>query len=120
METSLKATANKPSVHISSDVISYLKNSDKTKSQTNNFLIRMKTTGCSGFSFSTERVEAFNDTDITWIQDEFTFGIEQKHAQFFNGMKVDIEKTIFSTKLTYTSPLETSRCGCGESVQLKI
>jgi iron-sulfur cluster assembly protein len=80
--------------------------------------LRLSTAGCNGWMFSFEQVNEPLLSDTLYQHNGLTLGVDKEHLEFLNRLSIDLTKTSFQTKFTFMSPLETHRCGCGESVRL--
>jgi len=82
--------------------------------------LSIKKTGCSGFSYvPTILAEENNDDQVITAQNGIKIYIDNKWQQMLDGLSIDYveeEKSGLKQKrLTFSSPSESGRCGCGES-----
>ena len=80
-------------------------------------------TGCSGYSYLSELVSEKNigpsDLKIESIKD-LNIWMTERAKPLINGIVVDYQKlSLGQSKLIYTNPNETARCGCGVSFSVK-
>jgi iron-sulfur cluster assembly protein len=82
--------------------------------------LSIKKTGCSGYSYLPTIVETENSEDqFITTPNGIKIYIDNKWLQMLDGLKIDYveeEKSGLKQKrLTFSSPNESGRCGCGES-----
>ena len=76
-------------------------------------------TGCSGYSYLSELISELDihdqDIKIENIKD-FSAWMTARAKPLINGLMIDYQKqSLGQSKLIYTNPNETARCGCGVS-----
>lgn len=80
--------------------------------------LTIKSTGCSGHSYSMEYVDHddnINGDDVFEAGDEVLY-IPKMHSWMLFGMSIDyITDDLGNSRFDFTNPNETGRCGCGES-----
>lgn len=84
------------------------------------FRLTIKKTGCSGYSYLPEIVDAVRTTDTMYqITPDVSIYIDTTWLHLLEGITMDyIEEEkmgLKQKKLTFINPKEASRCGCGES-----
>ncbi len=86
---------------------------------TNNAGLRVsiKKGGCSGSEYDFQYTANKNPMDEAVHQLGVIVYIDPTALLNVIGSTMDYEETIFESKLIFTNPNETSRCGCGKSVQ---
>lgn len=80
--------------------------------------IGIKTAGCSGFAYVIEYVDQQESDDILYQYDEFVLVINKKHVPILDNITIDYVKKGLNQGFEFINPLETARCGCGESFQI--
>lgn len=79
-------------------------------------------TGCSGYSYACEMVteNQILPTDLKIMGPyDFSVWMTARAKDFINGLIVDYQTIGFGqSKLIYTNPNETARCGCGVSFSI--
>jgi iron-sulfur cluster assembly protein len=78
--------------------------------------LAVKKTGCSGFSYVVDYVQAPKESDIAFLKpDNYWIYIDEKSFPYLKGLHMDYVKQGFNTKFVFTNPNQTGQCGCGES-----
>lgn len=82
--------------------------------------IGIKTTGCSGMSYTLEYVDEYLPEEgvINYAQPEFVILVSQKHDVYLFGTQVDWVKNGLNEGFDFKNPNEKARCGCGESFKV--
>jgi iron-sulfur cluster assembly protein len=82
--------------------------------------VGIKTTGCSGFSYTLEYVDKYESEIgvVNYAQPEFVVLIDQAHETILDGLVMDWVRQGLNEGFEFTNPNEKSRCGCGESFQV--
>jgi|TARA_B110000483_G_C18170270_1_gene533004 iron-sulfur cluster assembly accessory protein len=87
--------------------------------------IRLKLTGggCAGYAYDWELVKDLGDVKLTeWSKqfEGFEFFLDDMSRPYLQGSIVDKISGIAGNMIDITSPLASSKCGCGESVTFEI
>jgi iron-sulfur cluster assembly protein len=82
--------------------------------------VGIKTTGCSGFSYTLEYVDKYESEIgvVNYAQPEFVVLIDHTHETILDGLVMDWVRQGLNEGFEFTNPNEKSRCGCGESFQV--
>lgn len=107
-------------LEISDKAIQYLKKM-LAREQAKVFRLSVKQTGCSGWMYLPEIIQAANETDIL-VSDKADFSVYVKADSLsaLQGTKIDlVSKSLGQEVLVYENPNANSLCGCGESFNLK-
>lgn len=72
-------------------------------------------TGCSGHSYTLERIDAVDESDDVVALDGVTLAVPKTVSWMLIGTVIDYEETDLASEFTFTNPNEKGRCGCGES-----
>lgn len=88
------------------------------------FRLTIKKTGCSGYSYLPEVVDAARVSDIEMsVSPELTIYLDQTWLHLLEGITIDyVEEEKMGLKqkrLLFINPKESSRCGCGESFHVE-
>ena len=76
----------------------------------------VKTTGCSGLSYTIEYVDQAVDQDhIRFENLGVSVWLDQKHLAYLDGTTVDWRRQGLQEGFDFLNPNETARCGCGQS-----
>lgn len=83
------------------------------------FRLSIKKTGCSGYSYVPEVIEAAKQGDIHFVtKNDLQIYIDPAAEVLLKNVIVDYVNDTVGLKqkrLTFTNPNEKARCGCGES-----
>ena len=86
------------------------------------FRLSVKKTGCSGYSYVPEIIQAANPADISFEVEEIKIFIDKTWLHLLQDVEVNYveeEKSGLKQKrLMITSTKESGRCGCGESFHI--
>jgi iron-sulfur cluster assembly accessory protein len=87
--------------------------------------VRLKLTGggCAGYAYEWELVKELGDIKLTeWSKEYegFQFWLDDMSKPYLAGSVVDKITGIAGNMIDITSPLASSKCGCGESVTFEI
>lgn len=77
--------------------------------------VGIRTTGCSGLTYTLEFVDIPLPTDTVYESNEVKIFVDPKHVPYVMGMEMDWKKEGLNEGFDFKNPLEKSRCGCGES-----
>ena len=77
--------------------------------------IGVRTTGCSGLTYTLEFVDIEDSNDKFQELDECKVYINPKHMPYLQGMTVDYVNQGLNEGFEFKNPNERARCGCGES-----
>ena len=81
--------------------------------------ISIKTTGCSGYAYQLDYVEAPIETDhVLHPTENITIYVEVKHLPLINNSTVDYIQSGLNKKLVFDNPNQKGVCGCGESFNI--
>lgn len=93
-------------------LLSYLsKNSEHTGVR-----LSVKKTGCSGYSYVVDYVDAVKEQDMVMpLADGYSAYIDKTSYPLLRGMHVDYVTQGLNSKFVFNNPNQTGQCGCGES-----
>jgi len=77
--------------------------------------IKITTTGCSGYAYNLEFVDALNDDDNEYFSNEIRLVVDHKSLTFVDGTEVDYVFEGLNEGFEFNNPLTKAKCGCGES-----
>lgn len=82
----------------------------------------VKKSGCSGFKYDIEFVNAQEDStdqdSIIEIQDNLKLYIAADHLDKFRGMEIDYTTEGLNSSIKFNNPNARDLCGCGESFNI--
>lgn len=75
----------------------------------------VKTTGCSGFSYTVDYAEEIGEFDSVFEQHGVRVVVDRKSLPFLEGVQVDYVREGLNEHFTFHNPNVRDTCGCGES-----
>lgn len=78
----------------------------------------VKTSGCSGYAYNLEFVDAPNTEDILYEDKGVKLFVDPKSLVYLDGMEVDFTREGLNEGFKFNNPNVTAECGCGESFQV--
>ncbi len=75
----------------------------------------VKTTGCSGFSYTVDYAESIGEADSVFEQHGVQVVVDRKSLPFLEGVQVDFVREGLNEHFTFSNPNVKDTCGCGES-----
>jgi iron-sulfur cluster assembly protein len=75
----------------------------------------VKTTGCSGFSYTVDYAERIGEGDQVFEQHGVRVVVDRKSLPFLEGVRVDFVRDGLNEHFTFSNPNVKDTCGCGES-----
>src|SRR3990167_5525512 len=84
------------------------------------FRLSVKKTGCSGYMYVPEIVNAKKESDVDMSVPDVLVYIDKASLPMLEGTVVDfVVKNLGMSHLVFNNPNADSMCGCGESFNLK-
>lgn len=78
--------------------------------------LRLKKTGCSGYSYVTEEALCINDNDLVFGQSNgLKVLVSEADFPLVAGTHIDFAKEGINALFQFSNPNATGECGCGES-----
>ncbi|EKD54171.1 MAG: Fe-S cluster assembly protein [uncultured bacterium] len=103
--------------------INHIKNNLAKKPGSIGFRLSVKKTGCSGYSYVPDLVDAINEQDIHFVVSEgLHVYVDVKSEPYLKGVMVDYvaeNQGLKQKQLVFINPNEKNRCGCGESFTIE-
>ena len=109
-------TTETPQVSMTDAAIKHVRKQLEKNTQMAGIRLGVKKSGCSGFKYDIEFVEAAQDGDIA-IQaaDDVTLYVAGDAANFVKGTEIDFSKEGLNSTIKFNNPNAKDLCGCGES-----
>jgi len=94
-----------------------VKMQDSLKQRGNGIGIRLgiTTTGCSGFAYVMEFVDAVAEDDDIFEDKGVKVIVDKKSQVYLDGTEVDYVKNGLNEGFEFSNPNSKGECGCGES-----
>jgi iron-sulfur cluster assembly protein len=77
--------------------------------------IGVKTTGCSGMSYTMEFIDKIDETLAIYDCNGVYVYMNPAHSIYFKGAEMDWVTHGLNSGFEFNNPNEKGRCGCGES-----
>ena len=81
--------------------------------------VSVKSGGCAGMSYVMEYLKKTNPNDEIIEDKGVKIFIDSAAVIYLLGTKMDYIKEEFSSTFIFKNPIETERCGCGESFKFE-
>jgi len=82
--------------------------------------ISVKDSGCTGFKYVMEEVNAGEEGDLALTLDNgIALYIDDDAMNFMRGTQIDYEREGVNRTLKFNNPNVVAECGCGESFNVK-
>lgn len=78
----------------------------------------VKTTGCSGLSYTVDYVDEMAAGDVLFEQHGVKVMVDPKSMAFIDGVQLDYVREGLNEGFRFNNPNERDRCGCGESFRV--
>jgi len=78
----------------------------------------VKTTGCSGLSYTMEFLDRIDETLAVYDCDGVLIYMDPKHTVYLKGVELDWITKGLNSGFEFNNPNEKGRCGCGESFSI--
>ncbi|MFE8070837.1 iron-sulfur cluster assembly accessory protein [Marinobacteraceae bacterium S3BR75-40.1] len=81
--------------------------------------LAVKKSGCSGYMYETEWVDAPNeDDDVFPVADDVKVFVRHNDLHLVNGTEIDFITQGLNSMFHFRNPNATAECGCGESFSI--
>ncbi|UTW47394.1 iron-sulfur cluster assembly accessory protein [Bacterioplanoides sp. SCSIO 12839] len=109
-------TTETPQVSMTDAAIKHVRKQLEKNTEMAGIRLGVKKSGCSGFKYDIEFVEAAQDGDIA-IQaaNDVTLYVAGDAANFVKGTEIDFSKEGLNSTIKFNNPNAKDLCGCGES-----
>ncbi len=81
--------------------------------------LSVKESGCTGFMYVLEEVDAGQGTDISLQEDALTLWLDPESLPIIRGTQLDFVFEGLNRVLKFNNPNVTAACGCGESFSVE-
>jgi iron-sulfur cluster assembly protein len=106
-------------ITLTESAVAHIQTMLKNKGENAAFRLSIKKTGCSGYMYVPEIVNAKNENDIEQCISNLLMYFDASTVELIKGTTVDyIQKSLGVSQLVFTHPQAKSVCGCGESFKL--
>ena len=105
-------------IQITASANSKIKSFIEKRENTLGIRIGVKTTGCNGLSYVLEYVDQPNEQDQLHTVDNINVYVDPKSEVYLNNITIDYKNEKFQEGFDFINPLESGRCGCGESFHI--
>jgi len=108
------------SVTLTDAAVEHLKKIVEKDAKNIGFRLSVKKTGCSGFKYVTDVIEAAKENDIHFVaQQNLQVFVDPSCMEFMKELIIDyVTDELKQKRLVFVNPNEKNRCGCGESFQM--
>lgn len=80
--------------------------------------LSIKKTGCSGLSYIVDFVDQSDANDHKVACGKYSVFLDHNNLQYFDGLTIDYEKSLFNEGYKFINLNEKDRCGCGKSFKI--
>ncbi len=77
--------------------------------------LAVKTSGCSGFAYALEFVDAMNDDDQCFETHGMKVIVDSRSLGMLDGTELDFVREGLNEGFKFNNPNSKANCGCGES-----
>jgi len=77
--------------------------------------LAVKTSGCSGFAYALEFVDAANGEDQCFVAHGVTVVVDPRSLSMLDGTELDFVREGLNEGFKFHNPNASANCGCGES-----
>lgn len=77
--------------------------------------LAVKTSGCSGFAYALEFVDAMNDDDQCFETHGMNVIVDSRSLGMLDGTELDFVREGLNEGFKFNNPNSKANCGCGES-----
>lgn len=106
-------------ITMTEDAISHLRKMLKKHGGGLGMRLGIKTTGCNGYQYVVDYVDAASEQDRIFKQtDDLAVFVAEDVWDVVKGTQIDYKKQGLNETFVFLNPQATSECGCGESFGL--
>ncbi|HED13243.1 MAG TPA: iron-sulfur cluster assembly accessory protein [Gammaproteobacteria bacterium] len=78
----------------------------------------VKTSGCSGFSYTVELAESIDEQDQVFESQGVKVVVNSTSLPYVDGTEIDFNQDELSAAFAFNNPRVSATCGCGESFSI--
>lgn len=84
------------------------------------FRLRVKRSGCSGFTYVVDYIDSFDSEDLKFsIDNDLVVFVDRASFPILQGVCIDYVQNGLNGALKFINPNQTAVCGCGESFSIE-
>lgn len=102
-------------VTLTSRAAAHIKRYLSTQQNAQGLRLGVKTTGCSGLSYTVAPATEISPTDREFDCDGVKIVVAAEHLPFLAGMEIDYVREGLNESFKFSNPNVKATCGCGES-----
>ena len=106
---------NEMSISLTESAAQHVKNYLEKRGKGVGVRLGVKTTGCSGMSYTIEFADDVENEDHVFEDKGVKVIINPKSMVYLNGTELDFTREGLNEGFQFKNPNEKDRCGCGES-----
>lgn len=80
--------------------------------------IGVKRSGCSGYGYDIDFLDAASDELQTFAFDGFVVGVPHDDVAMLNGLRLDVKRDGLNEYFIFDNPQASATCGCGTSFSI--
>ena len=108
-------TPNDVSVTMTPSAVKHVRKQLDKRPEAQGIRLAIKKSGCSGFKYETQWVDAPASDDRVFSIDGVDVYVKQEHLPLVNGIEIDFVTEGVNSLFRFRNPNATAECGCGES-----
>ena len=106
---------NEMSISLTESAAQHVKNYLEKRGKGVGVRLGVKTTGCSGMSYTIEFADDVENEDHVFEDKGVKVIVNPKSMVYLNGTELDFTREGLNEGFQFKNPNEKDRCGCGES-----
>ncbi len=111
-----KPESSKQKLSLTENALAHVQKYIAKRGQGLGLRIGIKKSGCSGYAYVLDYVDAANDDDHVFpVTDAIAIYVDNKSLPLVQGMQIDYIREGLNGRFAFNNPNEASACGCGES-----
>lgn len=116
VETYTPEKQSTTNIRVSEPAVKHLTEKLAEKSQAKGVRISVKPSGCSGYMYVLDYVDApESDDTLIEVNAALTLYVDTGSLSLLNGTEIDFVKQGLNAAIQFKNPNVTGECGCGES-----